>query len=58
MRILPVTLIVSSFIFSAGTMAASPAKKDAQSSVDVQQTTDTPVPKKLHIPVNQRLTIP
>ncbi len=46
MRILPVTLIVSSFIFSAGTMAASPAKKDAQSSVDVQQTTDTPVPKK------------
>ena len=46
MRILPVTLLASSFIFSAGTMATSPAKKDAQSSVDVQQTTDAPAPKK------------
>lgn len=46
MRILPVTLLVCSFIFSAGTMAASPAKKDAQSAVDVQQTTDAPTPKK------------
>lgn len=46
MRILPVTLIVSSFIFSTMTMAASPAKKDAQSVVDVQQTTDAPAPKK------------
>ncbi|MEH4990137.1 DUF3761 domain-containing protein [Enterobacter asburiae] len=27
-------------------MAASPAKKDAQSAVDVQQTTDAPTPKK------------
>jgi len=46
MRILPVTLLVCSFILSAGTMAASPAKKDAQSAVDVQQTTDAPAPKK------------
>jgi hypothetical protein len=28
-------------------MAASPAKKDAQSLVDVQQTTDVPAPKKV-----------
>ncbi|MGN5575510.1 DUF3761 domain-containing protein [Enterobacter sp. Lyrl_3] len=46
MRILPVSLIVSSFIFSTVTMAASPAKKDEQSVVDVQQTTDAPAPKK------------
>lgn len=46
MRILSVTLLVCSFILSAGTMAASPAKKDAQSTIDVQQTTDVPVPKK------------
>lgn len=46
MRILPVTLLVCSFILSAGTMAASPAKKDAQSAADVQQTTDAPAPKK------------
>ncbi|MGC6031597.1 DUF3761 domain-containing protein [Enterobacter kobei] len=46
MRILPVTLLVCSFILSAGAMASSPAKKDAQSTVDVQQTTDAPAPKK------------
>ncbi len=46
MRILPVTLLACSFMLSAGTMAASPAKKDAQSAVDVQQTTDAPPPKK------------
>ncbi|WP_449543584.1 DUF3761 domain-containing protein [Enterobacter ludwigii] len=47
MRILPVTLLACSFILSAGTMAASPSKKDAQSAVDVQQTTDAPAPKKV-----------
>lgn len=46
MRILPVTLLVCSFILSAGAMAASPAKKDAQSTTDVQQTTDVPASKK------------
>lgn len=46
MRVLPFTLLVCCFILSAGTMAASPAKKDAQSSVDVQQSTDAPAPKK------------
>lgn len=46
MRILPVTIFVCSFILSAVTMAASPAKKDAQSSIDVQQTTDAPAAKK------------
>ncbi|WP_373225096.1 DUF3761 domain-containing protein [Enterobacter cloacae complex sp. ESBL7] len=50
MRILPVTLLVCSFILSAGTMAASPAKKDAQSTIDVQQITDGPAPKKVPRP--------
>lgn len=50
MRILPVTLLVCSFILSAGTMAASPAKKDTQSAVDVQQTTDASAPKNVPLP--------
>lgn len=44
------------------TMAASPVKKDAQSVVDVQQTTDAPAPKKaprLHKPkVDDSITQP
>ncbi|WP_262484704.1 DUF3761 domain-containing protein [Citrobacter braakii] len=47
MRILPLTLIACGLIWSAGTMAASPAKKDAQSLVDIQQTTDAPASKKV-----------
>lgn len=50
MRILPVTFLVCSFILSAGTMAASPAKNDAPSSVDAQQTTDVPASKKASRP--------
>ncbi|MGN5575902.1 MULTISPECIES: DUF3761 domain-containing protein [Citrobacter] len=50
MRILPVTLLVCSFILSTGAMATSPAKKDAQSTVDVQQTTDPSAPKKVPRP--------
>ncbi|MGP0906777.1 DUF3761 domain-containing protein [Serratia sp. CY76391] len=50
MRILPLAFLVCGFILSSGTMAASPAKKDAQQSVDVQQTTDIPAPKKASHP--------
>lgn len=46
MRVLPFTLLVCSFILSAGTMAGSPAREDAQSSTGVQQATDAPVLKK------------
>ncbi|HHA2249436.1 DUF3761 domain-containing protein [Enterobacter ludwigii] len=45
MRKLPLVLIVCGLIWSAGTMAASPAKKDVQPSTDVQ-TIDTVAPKK------------
>lgn len=47
MRVLPLILLVCSLILSAGTLAASPAKKDALSSADVQQTANAPVQKKV-----------
>ena len=47
MRVIPLTLLVCSFILSAGAMAASPSKKDAHPSVDVQQSTDVPAAKKV-----------
>lgn len=46
MRKLLVTIFACGFILSAEAIAASPAKKDAQSPVDVQQTTDIPAAKK------------
>ena len=42
MRVLPLTILVCSFILSAGAMAASPA----QSAVGVPQVADAPVLKK------------
>ena len=50
MRVLPLTLLVCSVILSAGTMAASPARENAQPSVNVQQAADAPVQKKVPRP--------